>query len=591
MSFRDRFRFVQNIIHPQIDSIQRDDARLVSQIAETRIPSGRQLKYLPALFSQDERRLIGVLVLVVGLCVFGLMLIWYVGNSGRPVSGGEYHEGVIGYPQLINPILSQPGSVDAALSSLVYRKLFQWDERVSITPDLVDSYEVDDSGKRYTIRLKHDILWDDGESLSSDDVVFTFSLIQDPETRSPLYRRFAGVTVEAEDDATVVFTLPEAYALFPSLLTVGILPQHIWFSSAGARVSLSVVNQKPIGNGMFRFHRFGKNDSGAITFYEFNRNPLYKGDASYLDQLRFSFFPDQASVKTAFANGSIDGFVPINLADQDLGEYARSKGVDIQLVKEPEVVLLGFNTKADLWQNRDIRKSFSALFDTAQIVEQATHGFGYEVGSLFDLNPAFATSTAVQRPGITDFTQAMEKAGWKLEGGNWRNSKGGFEASVVAPDIPELRAVAQTMEAQLSGTGVVLKVEFVEPSQFRERLRGRGYDSVLMPIDVGWNQDLYQLLHSSQAPIAGLNAPLYANRESDLAIQKIRTSVSEQDRFTAFESLRKIAANDSPWFALFGRGIPFVHRSRLRGVPGVVNARPEDRFITVNHWYVNVRRW
>ncbi len=591
MSFRDRLGSLLRVLKPVQDHIQREDMRLVSEFVETRIPTPRQLKYLPGLFTRDERRFIGVLGLVVVLCVTALVAVWYVGSEGHAVSGGEYREAVIGYPQSINPVLAQPGSADALLASLVYRKLFLWDENGVLTPDLVERFEVGDGGRRYTIFLKQNIVWEDGEPLSADDVVFTFSLIADPETRSPLFRRFAGISVVGEGESTVIFTLPEAYGLFPSLLTVGILPQHIWYASMGNRALLSTYNQKPIGNGPFSFHRFGRDEQGTISFYDFIRNDTYSGSRPYLDTVRMRFYPDQRSAQEAFFAGSVDGFAPRNVGDEALAELSGSKGVATERFLQPELVLLGLNTKSELWKQREQRSLIAESLDRMALVNEGLNGFGDPIQSVFGAIPEYATSTRAAVIGTDAFGAAMERLGWKLEGNEWKKGGTVFAFSVAVQDIPELRNLSRMLVDQMAERNIAVTTELFDLATFRERLRTRKYDAILTVIDVGWTRDYYALFHSSQTPLAGLNAPLYADRETDVALQNVRVAQTDEERTRAFEALMRSVDGEHAWIPLVRRVAPFIHRTSVKGMPNDAFVRFDDRFQLVNGWYTKVRRW
>lgn len=591
MSFRDRLGSFLNVLKPARDQIQREDMRLVSEFVETRIPTPRQLRYLPALFTSDERKFIGFLGLVVALCIAALGVSWYAGNEGHTVSGGEYREAVIGYPQAINPVLAQPGSTDALLSTLVYRKLFVWDDKGNLTPDLVERFEVGDGGKRYTVYLKQNISWEDGELVSADDVVFTFSLIADPETRSPLFRRFAGVSVVAEGESTVIFTLPETYGLFPSLLTVGILPQHIWFASTGNRALLSTYNQRPIGNGPFSFHRFGRDEQGTITFYDFVRNETYSGTRPYLDTLRMQFYPDQRSAQEAFLAGSVDGFVPRDVTESQLASLPESKGVGSERLAQPELALVGLNTKSEYWKDRGLRNLIARSFDRTVFVDDGLNGFGDPISSVFEIYPEYATSTNYAMVEAEAFAKSMEGLGWKREGDTWKKGSAILAFSVVVQDVPELRNISRLIVDQMAERNIAVSIELLDLASFRERLRTRNYDAVLTIIDIGWTRDYYSLFHSSQTPLAGLNAPLYADRETDVALQNIRVAQTDEERSRAFETFMRSVGDEHVWVPLVRRVLPFIHHTSIRGMSHEALVRFDDRFHSINSWYVKMRRW
>ena len=77
---------------------------------------------------------------------------------------------------------------------------------------------------------------------------------------SPLLVSFQGVKVELIDDYTVQFSLQEPFTSFLSSLTVGILPEHIWFDSQPEQMRLVKANVQPIGTGPFQFKKLLKDE-------------------------------------------------------------------------------------------------------------------------------------------------------------------------------------------------------------------------------------------------------------------------------------------------------------------------------------------
>ena len=52
-------------------------------------------------------------------------------------------------------------------------------------PDLAERWTVDDGGPTWTVDLRDDARWHDGEPVTADDVVFTIQTLQDPDYAGP----------------------------------------------------------------------------------------------------------------------------------------------------------------------------------------------------------------------------------------------------------------------------------------------------------------------------------------------------------------------------------------------------------------------
>jgi peptide/nickel transport system substrate-binding protein len=71
-----------------------------------------------------------------------------------PARGGTLSIGFVGTPQTINPIFARPGTVDYALTKMLFRGLTRVDDQLQVQPDLAEDISPSADGKVYTIRLR-----------------------------------------------------------------------------------------------------------------------------------------------------------------------------------------------------------------------------------------------------------------------------------------------------------------------------------------------------------------------------------------------------------------------------------------------------
>src|SRR5215217_3877417 len=118
-----------------------------------------------------------------------------------PAHGGVFREGVAGDPRFLNPLLCEANAVDQDLCALLYRGLTKINKQGRVVPDLAQDWTITD-GKIYTFRLREDQFWHDGQRVTADDVIFTVSVLQDPNVLSlpDLTGLWSTVTVEKVND-------------------------------------------------------------------------------------------------------------------------------------------------------------------------------------------------------------------------------------------------------------------------------------------------------------------------------------------------------------------------------------------------------
>ncbi len=200
-----------------------------------------------------------VLLALGGIVLLALVLgysTYSVTTVLAPDRGGVYREGVAGNPKYLNPLLCDATDVDLDLCSLLYRGLTRIDKNGRVTPDLAEGWRISE-GVDYVFRLKPDQYWHDGQQVTVDDVIFTVSVLQDPEVYSlpDLTSLWRSVQVEKIDDLQVRFRLTEPFTPFwtihPSVCcrnTSGVMSQpRIWRRKP--------LNATPIGNGPLKVVR------------------------------------------------------------------------------------------------------------------------------------------------------------------------------------------------------------------------------------------------------------------------------------------------------------------------------------------------
>src|SRR5581483_6894215 len=182
-----------------------------------------RLRKVFSLLGRNEK--IALLVLLVVACAsFGVSIRnFYLSHTkAAPASGGAYTEGLLGQPTYINPLLAR-NEPDISLTELVFSSLYKYDNNGRLVADLADGMpQISPDQKQYTINLKRDAKWHNGQPVTADDIVFTVSLLKDPAYKSPLRALWQSTTVAKLSDYSVKFTTKDVSGPFLDNLTLGI---------------------------------------------------------------------------------------------------------------------------------------------------------------------------------------------------------------------------------------------------------------------------------------------------------------------------------------------------------------------------------
>lgn len=544
-------------------------------------------------FSSRERLAVNVLILVIIASLVGTVLGFYYHFTKKvPIPGGEYIEGIVGQPLYVNPVLAGSNDADADLAALIYSGLFKYDSDGKLVPDLAESYEVSDDKLTYTIHLKKDVKWHDGEPFTADDILFTTQVIQDPAYKSPLRQSWQGVGAEIADENTVRFILQTPYAFFLNNLTVGILPRHIWESVAPGSFPLAEYNLHPVGTGPYKFSDFEKDGEGNILSYTLEANENYYSQKPYISNLQFSFYFDEGSLLQAYNDKQVFGMsyiTPANLAD-----VKSKRSSNILSINIPRYFAVFFNQqKSKVLANREVRKALSLAIDRQAIIRQVLSGEGKEIFS--PISPGtFGYTDDVKKLGFDagKANETLDNDGWKKGDDGFRKKDNtSLEFSLVTTDWPDLAETADMLKQQWEAIGAKVNVESLPVADIQQNyVRPREYDALLFGQVLGVDPDPYAFWHSSQTRDPGLNLALYSNQNVDKVLEKIRQETDEGKRADLLKQFQQTVTDDVPALFLYSPNYLYIVNKKVEGINIYSMVTPDKRFSDVENWYVKTKR-
>lgn len=202
------------------------------------------------------------------------------------------------------------------------------DDKGSVFPALATSWKIEESGKKYTFKIRDDVLFSDGEKFTSESVNYNF----------------ANVAVERPDDYTIVFKLKDNYS--PFLVTV----------------SRPIFKKGFVGVGEYKLANLKLNGDFVESISISSRRDKYK-------TISYQFYPTQESLKTAFVLGEVSkitGLSDIKFKNTTLDKFSSTKVV--KNVSADKLVVLFYNTVDPSLSDNSIRKALTyALPDTFSI--------------------------------------------------------------------------------------------------------------------------------------------------------------------------------------------------------------------------------
>jgi peptide/nickel transport system substrate-binding protein len=279
------------------------------------------------------------------------------------------------------------GRIRDTLNKTIYEFLFYYNHNSGeIMPWLATGYEYNDDFTEIVINLRPGVEWSDGAPFTSEDIKFTFELVQSTDTLvfSADLKEWIQ-EVEAVDPQTVriVLTKPNPrwaffYLAENSEINIAILPKHIWEGQDAETFSnFDLEKGWPVGTGPFRLVKateqqlvFDRRDDWWAAKTGFAELPKVE---------RFIRIPggDQAAITRLFAQGEIDFGGALQKGDFEAGRERNPDLVSwnaegpVWGTADACTYILGLNTKVAPFDNPDVRWAINAAIDREQLVTLA----------------------------------------------------------------------------------------------------------------------------------------------------------------------------------------------------------------------------
>ena len=504
-------------------------------------------------------------------------------RTNAVASTRPFTEAVAGTAGYLNPLYADEDNA-REIDGLIYQGLTRVGSDQQAEPLLASSIGVSADRLTYTVALRNDVKWADGEPFSVADVLFTFAALQDPAYNGPEAAAWKGVSVKQAGEAAVEFGLRAPSAAFPLSLRVGILPKHLFPGEVTSFPVNPHSGTQALGTGPFQVESISA-DRSIVTL---RPNPLAVPQAK-LARLVFRGYPTLAAAAHAVADGQ---------ADAVGGPDATSLGPALQLrtVTVNEVrtfsfaaVFLNLTGASTFFGVPAVRRALATAIDRQKVIAEVLAGRGEpEVGPLPPSDWAYSAADA--GPGGFDPSaarRALEEAGWLLPAQALYRTRAGvdFRVGLVAADAFPYREVAASIRSQLLAVGIGVRVTLVPVAQLVSRyLVGRNYDMVLAGYDNGPDPDQFVLWHSSQRsyPLNFSNLPRQPFIDKDLEDGRAGTDLAH--RRAAYADLQKLIAEAAPALFLYEPHYLYVVSKRVHGVRLNPALEAPDRFEYVAEW-------
>ncbi|MEO6189168.1 MAG: ABC transporter substrate-binding protein [Saprospiraceae bacterium] len=517
-------------------------------------------------------------------------------------------------PDCLHPVVSQ-SSLATQIEVLIMPPLFEFSpNKLEFSPilvkSMVDPVIVNDSTVSYTYELQENAVWEDGQPLTVDDIIYTIKSTLNPCIRNKTYAGFfkniRDVKSTSSNNKTVTFLINKNYMQGQEMSgNYCIYPEHIYDPNSVLRkFSLQDLMHKDSANwsaeewnnlksygSEYQSQKFCKEkivgcgpyklltwQSGSKIILEKKKN--WWGDSlvskyplliSKPDRIEYWIMPEEASALLELKNGNID---IISELTPKVFEELKDKDSDKLNFATPtlmQYMYIDINHRNPVLSNLKVRMALSHLINVDQFIKEQYNGLALRINSPVHPSKSYYNSSIESiKYDPLKATQLLKEDGWKDTNGdgsldkkiNGKTQELAFRFYLTNKETSKKFGLLLQEECKKVG----IKIDLIpkEAASLMNDLNELNFDLVLIAQRQSpslW--DPFQMYSSSNTKAGGFNKSGYATSKSDSIIASIRNAGTENERNKLYLEFQKILHDEVVQIYLFSPLERIVYSKRI----------------------------
>lgn len=468
--------------------------------------------------------------------------------------------------------MDDPAVVNSVTQSNQYRAVLEYLTQTGVDnvtrPYLAESWEASDDLKTWTLSLRKDVRWSNGDAFTADDVVFNFRRWLDSKVGSSNLGLFASLTdsietgktdkngkpvvekrmtegaVEKIDDHTVRLHLNTPELAIPENLSNYTTPiVHRRFADEGGNFA-----QNPIGTGPFALASNVVGEECTLR-----RRDDYWGTPAHLDQARYiELGEDPAASLAALASGQVDLTYETAIVHIDAAE--RIKNVVLHEAITAQTGVARMQVDKAPFDDRRVRQAIAACMDHQQLLALGYRGRGApaENHHVAPIHPEYFKLPPLKQ----DYARARQLLA----------EAGHADGLTVKIDVASVTGpweldVIQALKQQCEPAGITIEIN---------PLPGAAFWDIWLDTPFGftpWTHRPLGVMTLNLAYRSGVpwNESHYANPRFDAALDEASGILDADDRRRKMEEVERILQEDAVIAQPLWRSVFSAARANVKG--------------------------
>ena len=365
-------------------------------------------------------------------------------SSSKPRRGGRLNVGMTGGSSTdtldAHNIVANTTNVRVLM---LYEAFVRLDPQARLQPVLAEEMTPNSDATVWTVRLRPDVTFHNGKTLTADDVIFSFQRIMDPKLAlpgAPLVPTIDVAGMRKLDSRTVAIPFKTPFAIFPD-----VIPSN-YFNI----VPVGYDPKIPVGTGAFRYKSFSPAISSTFVRYE----NYWQSGLPYLDEVIVTDFPDETSQVNALISGQVQAAPELSTASTTT---ARQGGKAVLI--DDGGFITPFTMRVDVPPFNDVRvrQALRAVANRVQMRELVFGGngtIGNDITSIWDPEYDHSIPQREYDPGLARYL--LKKAGQEH-----------LTVQLTTSDVaPGCTLAAQVLAQQATAAGIKINLQQVTPTEF-----------------------------------------------------------------------------------------------------------------------------
>ena len=435
----------------------------------------------------------------------------------------------------------------------MFDSLFHMDEEtLEIVPWVCTDWSVSDDGLSWTLNLRNDVKFWDGESLTADDVKFSLDRMRDPEmgfTGNTNYLNSmmnVDTVTKVDEDTVIIKTEVPVPALTYLLEECYIVPEHYY----RGKTTEDTATLTPLASGPFKFVSFEK-DSRIVM----EANNDYWAGAPDIQKLTWRVIPEASTRVAELQRGGVQLIQSVPAAKYDV----------VKNLPNATLKPVVSGCRQVLWANNN-----DPRFSDMRVRQALNYAVDWEL-----VNEAFFKGTVprmvinVNKPWLNEdlkpYPYDPEKAVSLIEEAGWRlNSDGIYEKDGVTMEFDVMTYYEGTSErveiltavlGMFKDIGIDAKAKPTERSVAFAKMDAHDIGPMLFAASCSSFEgegDIHDLYSTSVT-----NYGEYKNAEFDALLEELGREYDPAKRAELLDAAQEIAYREAAQVWLFN--LPFAY--------------------------------